>query len=270
MANYTINNLTELTGTAVGDFVPIWDTSAAVTRKSTLTNLFAAVAGAANTFTAGQVFAPTSTSQVPITITQPSGMSTFAFKISDSVGQRFAIQFISGFSRLYINDTDMGAGAAGSHVRIGRNSNASAGAGFIAMASRGGTDYRVWTDNTGVLRIHTGDPTNANDTAGTVVGAQTSMAEAKNLLGDVGDPVEALRAIISAARNGMKRFDYKSGAFNGEVFEGIVTDLAPRYGMDRDDAHPQGKALNEIQLLGDLVRAVAFIAEKINLDEDKK
>lgn len=61
----------------------------------------------------------------------------------------------------------------------------------------------------------------------------------------------------------VRRFVYRSGAFGGEEFEGVVTDLAPAYGMDRDEEQPAGKSLNEIQILGDLLRMVDSLAQRV-------
>lgn len=266
MSNYTINNLSELTGAVGGDYVALWDVSASQTKKVTLTNIWAAVMATANTFTAGQVIAPVSTSDTGFSVNMPSG-TTASMLVGRVAGTLRALLLFSSTTGYFkLEDVDLGSGNAGSYVSIGRNNNATNGAGFIRMVARGGSTYRVWIDNAGNARVHTADPTNANDLAGTVIGTQTSMAEAKNLLGEVGDPAEALRSIVEAAKTGLRRFTYKSGSFNGEEFEGVVTDLAPRYGMDRDSEHPAGKSLNEVQLFADLIRAVALIAEKVGIE----
>jgi hypothetical protein len=71
-------------------------------------------------------------------------------------------------------DQDAGDGNAGRYIKLGRNSNVTnPGAGFIELVDKSGTSYFVWPDDTGVLRIHTSKPSTANDTAGTVVGAQS-------------------------------------------------------------------------------------------------
>ena len=263
MANKTINDLTTQTAIVGTDYLPYWDVSAVATRKVTPNYINLILLGQGNTFTAGQIFAPTSTSDTGFTVNMPAGTTASAYiaRMGGTLRSLSLFSDVTGY--LHITDYDYGAGAAGSYVEVGRNTNASNGAGFIRMRARGSTTYRIWPDTAGQLRIHTADPTNANDVAGTVVGTQVSMADAKNLLGEVGDPREALKSIIDAAKNGLRRFNYKSGAFNNQEFEGIVTDLAPRYGLDRDEEHPTGKSLNEIQLFADLIQAVAYLAEKI-------
>jgi hypothetical protein len=62
----------------------------------------------------------------------------------------------------------------GCSITLERNSHSTTpAAAFILMEDKSGTDYFLWVDDSGVLRIHTAVPTNANDTAGTVVGTQT-------------------------------------------------------------------------------------------------
>lgn len=68
---------------------------------------------------------------------------------------------------------------------------------------------------------------------------------------------------MSAGLWAVRGFTYKSGAFQGARFEGVVVDYAPAYGMDRDTEHPAGKSLNEVNILGDLLRAVAYLTERV-------
>lgn len=78
---------------------------------------------------------------------------------------------------------------------------------------------------------------------------------------------KARRIVAERVRLGaeaVRRFVYRSGAFGGEEFEGVVTDLAPAYGMDRDEEQPAGKSLNEIQILGDLLRMVDSLAQRVD------
>ena len=267
MANKTINDLTALTGVASADLFPLWDASGSVTRKATLTNIFAVLLGQTNSFTATQTIAVPGTTTVSLILDTPASSTAQALQIK--IGGTAAILAIPAGPGpvISLQPMDTGNNIAGSYLVLGNNTNATKpGAGFVRFYGRAGSINRVWADSTGVMRIHNADPIYDNDAAGTVIGTQTSMAEAKNLLGEVGDPVEALRAIVAAAKTGLRRFTYKSGSFNNEEFEGVVTDLAPRYGMDRDEEHPAGKSLNEIQLFGDLIRAVALLAAKVGIE----
>lgn len=75
---------------------------------------------------------------------------------------------------------DLGS-SGGTKLQLGRNSNGSTPAGGnISFYNLGNTNYRVWADTSGLLRIMTGaDPTNANDTAGSVIGDQSSDVRLK-------------------------------------------------------------------------------------------
>ena len=167
----------------------------------------------------------------------------------------------SGKAALNLGSGDSGSSWGGA-VSIGRNSNASTpAAGFLQMVDKGNQAYNIWADDSGVLRINTALPTNANDTAGTVVGSQSSSLDSKDLLEGVSS-IEDVLAAVQRGAEAVRRFTYKSGAYNGEEFEGVVVDYAPRYGEDRDADHPSGKSLNLINVVGDLLRAVAWLVER--------
>lgn len=269
MATKTINDLPELTGVASGDFVAGWDISGVATMKFTLANIFNLLLTQANTFSAAVTIQPASLGSHGLIINSPTGTT--------NLGLRAQLNGVNYFYLLYpghanaassaavIPAVDGGNNLAGAFVEIGRNTNATKpGSGFVRMTARTGTTYRIWPDNTGVLRIHTSDPIYDNDTAGTVVGAQTSSLDAKEVLGAPISPAEALAAICASADHAIKRFIYKSGAFGGEEFSGVVVDFAPRYGMDRDKEHPHGKALNVINAVGDLMLAVKALNDRLD------
>lgn len=102
------------------------------------------------------------------------------------------------FRAIEVASTNMGTGAAGHVIIVGRNSNATPGAGSINLLSNAGTNGYVWQDAAGNLRIHTAAPTNANDTAGTVVGAQTSTRETKQDIEVYTMYRDALQKIVDA------------------------------------------------------------------------
>ena len=167
-------------------------------------------------------------------------------------------------SGVYLATADNGS-SYGPFISINRNSNASTpAAGWIQLVARTGVAVALWIDNAGNMRLNTGgNPTNANDTSGTVVGTQTSSLDSKEALGDTCTPEEALQHILEAAKGALRRFKYKNGSYNGQEFEGIITDFAPRYGMDRDASHPAGKSLNIIQVISDLILSVRYLSEKL-------
>lgn len=273
MGNKTVNDLAALTGVASGDYALLWDVSASGTRKATIANIIAVLLAQTNTFTATQTVTPTTTTN-GVVINSPAG-TTSGVPIVVQINGVNAARFIATdtVTNLYADNRNLGNNTQGPTLTAGRNTNAGAegpAPGVVNLFRANGSPTFLWFDNSALLRLNSAAPTGSSGTptvditAGTVVGTQTSSLDSKNILGDVGAPEEALWAIAEAAKM-LKRFEYKNGAFAGEQFEGVVTDYSPRYGMDRDAEHPFGKSLNEIQLLGDLIRAVALIAEKVGL-----
>ncbi len=218
----------------------------------------------ANTYTQTQTIQLASTGANGVVVDMPTSTSGNGVLVLYNGGSAIGLTATASNRRVTLAPFDNGAGL-GTIVAIDRNNNAStAAAGLLLMYNRGGTAYRVHVDASGNLRIGTTDPTSANDTANTVVGTQTSMAAAKHLFDDVTPIGEVLANIQQAATAAVRRFTYRSGAFNGEEFEGIVTDHgATLWRWIRDEEHPAGKSLNRITLLGDLLRAVAHLSERV-------
>ena len=155
----------------------------------------------------------------------------------------------------------------GPYINLGRNNNGTTpAAGFLYMANRGGTSYAVWVDSSGNLRIGTTLPTNAQDGSGAIVGTQSSSLDTKHIIEPFTDYGNALNAIIDAP---LFDFTYKSGAYNNQRFTGIVTDYAPVFGMDRDNAHPAGKALNEVTAHGYTFAAIKALHSRIEQLENQ-
>lgn len=233
-----ITDLSSLTTVADDDVLPIYDTSTTTDKKITRANLLGSLT---------------------LTVNAAAGNSQ-AWQLSGT--NRARIELRSNASLLVMEDFDNGTGN-GPRLQLGRNSNASTpAAGFVRMQNLGGTGYRVWPDTSGNLRIGTSDPTNANDTSGTVVGTQTSSLDAKNITGKPLPAVDILAA-VQAGAEAVRRWTYRNGAYNGEEFSGVVVDYAPRYGMDRDAEHPAGKSLNVATVIGDLLLAVANLSERV-------
>jgi hypothetical protein len=128
-----LEQVNECTDPTTGDFLWVYDASAGATDKDRKVNIsrFAILANA-QTFTAGQTFAPAAGVN-GITLTTPANQST---------------------SMILVQSADTGAGL-GPHINIGRNSNASTpAAGFLYVINRGGTGYSIWPDASGNLRIN--------------------------------------------------------------------------------------------------------------------
>ncbi|MFZ2187076.1 MAG: hypothetical protein WAV46_00370, partial [Candidatus Moraniibacteriota bacterium] len=171
----------------------------------------------------------------------------------------FGIGTSSPGTLLEIGSSDLGDGVAGPVITLGRNTNGTnTGAGSINIMSKAGTAGYVWQDNTGMLRINTAAPTNANDVAGTVIGTQASSLASKDLVGQFTDNAAALSAIIDAP---LYNFTYKSGAYNNQEFTGIITDYSPIFGMDKDTEHPNGKSLNMITAIGYTFGAIKELSQ---------
>lgn len=250
MTDKTITDLTALTAPVAADEIGIWDVSAAQYKKITRETLVGGTITGVGTLATGG-----------FTLTVPA---TGTAALRGTANTFTAVQTITPATPgcLVIGSFDNGSGG-GPRIEINRNTNAGTpAAGCIRLIESDGDDKYVWADAAGNLRIYANVPTNANDTAGTVVGAQTSMAEAKHIYAELSPLDEVLRRIADGA-DAVRTFAYRSGAFNRQRFEGVVTDYAPDYGMDRDAEHPAGKSLNEIQIAGDLLRAVAYLARRV-------
>lgn len=216
----------------------------------------------AQTFVKAQTFTPDATNVTAINVDMPALTSQRSYRWALGGTLRGYLQNTATENEMIFSGFDNGSGK-GSNIQLGRNTNGTASAaGFVAMTDKGGQVYRVWPDDNGLLRINNADPTSANDTAGSVVGAQSSSLDSKNVVGgavSVGD----IYLHIESGAAAVRRFTYKSGAFNNEEFSGMVVDYAPRYGMDRDGAHPAGKSLNVVTAIGDLMIAVTDLAARV-------
>ena len=231
----------------------------------------AALLATANTFTAQQTVSPSSTGVDGLIVNVPSSTAGYTQKWQYNSAVRANMLLQSAVSLLELNSYDAGNGSIAPQVRVGRNSNGTGpAAGCLALSARDGTLCYIWVDNSGNVRLSTASaPTNSTDTSGVVVGTQTSMAAAKNISGGLPNPTDALLGVWRAAKNGLRAWSYKSGSFNGEFFpNGLVTDYAPRYGMDRDAEHPAGKSLNIPVAIGDLMAAVAVIMKKLGIQSE--
>ncbi len=178
-----------------------------------------------------------------------------------SVGVNITTPTNQTFPGLSVSSAGCGS-SYGPFIQIGYNNNGSTpSAAWLRMYRRDGSTGDLWVDASGNLRIGVATAvTNATDTGGTVVGSQSSSLDTKHIIEPFTDYGSALNAIIDAP---LFDFTYKSGAFNGQRFTGIVTDYAPLFGMDRDEAHPAGKSLNEITAHGYTFAAIKALHKRI-------
>ena len=158
---------------------------------------------------------------------------------------------------------DLGNNVAGPRLGTGRNSNAGAegpAAGTVLYIKNDDTNGFTWVDGSGNLRIYTSAPTGSSgtptvaDTAGTVVGTQTSTLASKIMLGEDLTPGAALRVILQTP---VKHFRYKNDAYNGSEFHGIVADYSPEFAMD------DGRVFNPVSAVGYLIQGIKALTERI-------
>ena len=163
---------------------------------------------------------------------------------------------------LEIGSSDLGNGVAGPVITLGRNTNATnTGAGSLNFLSKTGTAGYVWQDAAGNLRINTSSPSNANDTAGTVIGAQTSTRETKQDIIDYTDYNGSLNMVLNAP---LHKFRYIK-----EV-EGYGTDsplAKTRIGYIADEVDPAfmvGNVIDQVSVNGILMASIKALNLKIN------
>lgn len=226
----------------------------------------AALRGVANTFTNTQTVTPSATNLNGLVLNMPTSTSASMVLCQYNSVERAKLSIISNDTILYLEPWDNGS-STGARFALGRNSNASTPApGFVWLMSSNGTFYPLWSDNSGNIRTDTsGNVQPVNATTGTVVGTQSSSLDSKIISDTLPDIQEAYQHILQAARTGLRAWSYKNNAYNGEFFpNGIVTDYAPRYGMDRDEEHPYGKSLNPPVAIGDLMASILVISERLD------
>lgn len=209
--------------------------------------------GSVNTFTKRQVINGASADAVDPLAVQVDSVQVASVDYRSSVGYRINLPAL-----------DMG-GQRGRSVQLGRdtdagNGGASAAAAFLQLERRSGTTDYVWVDATGNVRINTSVPTSANDTSGTVVGAQTSWHAVKQNV-EEWDGAEALDAIRSLTLYSYQMIEDSQETPDGgkPTYRGIVI-------MDEDReanawfglgyAENQVPALNDRNLFGYMLAAI--------------
>jgi hypothetical protein len=195
-----------------------------------------------------------STSTVGLVVDTPASTTSESISLRYNGSERVRFLNWATLNAIYLTSFDNGTGA-GSFFYAQKNSNGSTpAAGFVYLDGLSNS-YSIWPDTSGNLRILAGSfPINASDTAGTVIGTQTSTLASKILLGGDLTPGEALRTILQTP---VKHFKYKSDAYNGSEFHGIVADYSPEFSMD------EGRVFNPVSAFGYMVQAVKALTERI-------
>ena len=155
----------------------------------------------------------------------------------------------------------MGNGVAGPIITLGRNTNATnAGAGSINFLNSAGTAGYVWQDAGGNIRINTSAPTTANDTAGTVVGSQTSTRDTKQDIKDYTDYGSALSMVLDAPLHTFRYIKEVNGY-------GTDSPLAKtRIGYIADEVDPAfmvGNVIDQVSVNGILMASIKEMNLKI-------
>lgn len=257
-----IEDLNENTAPVSGDYLLCYDASAGSTDKDRKVNVGKfAVLATANAFTATQSFVPSATGDHAISVNMPTSTSGDTLRMLYNNTLRARISILANDTLLNLDAFSNGT-STGARLVLGRNSNASTPApGFVWFQAPNGTLYPLWSDNSGNIRTDAaGNVQPISSTTGTVVGTQTSSLDSKDVLGEFTDYDGALAAILNAP---LYDFTYKNGRFGDEKFTGIITDYSPTFGMDRDDAHPAGKSLNEVTAFGYTVAAFKALTRRI-------
>jgi hypothetical protein len=173
-----------------------------------------------------------------------------------------------------MDDLDLGDDIAGPRIHIGRNSNSTnSNSGTLSFDDIGGTTHYIWLDNSaspGDLRVNTAAPASSvADTAGTIVGTQSSAMALKNIHKTWNDS-ESMNALNTVLNTPVYDFTYK-GKYDGQVFTGVAIPdgEVPWFGYDvatENDIVPEGtaKSLNEISVAGYLILSVKALNQKID------
>jgi hypothetical protein len=158
-----------------------------------------------------------------------------------------------------------GVTSAGPGLGVGRNSTGAGAPGMIHFVRKDGTDAWIWADTSGKIRTSaTGvapPQVDTGDTVGTVVGDQTSTLDTKRLLGDDLQPFDALDIVLHTP---VRQFVYKSGAYSGSTFQGIIADWSPEFAMDPDKQHPNGRSFNPVNAFGYTVESIKALQAEID------
>lgn len=261
--NMSIVNVVTRTGTPIVNRLAIW-ADATTLQDGAVTIADVARLSILQTYTRGHIINPP-TGDIGLLIDTVANPTERPLRIRMNGVERLNFLMNNTNNQFSVGSFDNGA-APGSVMIIGHNNNASTPApGTFLVTGANATNYSIYPDNSGVWRTITGLPTNATFATGTVVGAQTSHAKMKDVLGEPISDSEALQMIVAAAEL-VRRFVYKNGAYGGEEFSGLVLDgdELHRYGMDADADHKAGKSLNVISVIGDLCLALRELAGRVD------
>lgn len=170
-----------------------------------------------------------------------------------------------------ITASDNGTGV-GQKIFLARNSNAGTpAAALVGFSSNTGAENRVWADATGLLRIwDSGDPTNANDTAGTVVGDQTSDVRDKEVLRSYTSTAELLTDLVNIP---LEEYRFKNDSRRGaKVIRGPVIHAKDRktWWVMNGDHKDARAALDTAALWGAAIGSIQELTERTDRIESRE
>lgn len=238
-----------------------------------------AALGTDQTFTETNIFAPTGTASGDraIYIQMPASATANALRVDYDGTNALSATQAAAQSILAVNGRNLGNNVAGPTVLISRNTNAGAeggAAGTIQQAQGDGTVRFLWPDATGDLRIHTAAPTGSSgaptvsDTAGTVVGDQTSHVYLKENIAEHADRDGLLAAVLA-----VKLYDYqmiedsrRRSDDSRQTYTGLVITDEDRQNnawFANNLGRQQVPVLNERNLFGYLIGAIQAQQQQI-------
>lgn len=224
---------------------------------------------------APNIFAPDA-GNYAIYVNQPTAeASASGINVANNNAIAIRLTAWSGFTQIEATRRDLGNNVGGPRLYVARNSNAGTegpAAGSIRMEGASGEGY-VWRDASGNIRIHTAAPTGSSgsptvsDTAGTVVGTQTSWHELKESISEW-DGAGALDAVLALQLYEYQMIDDGQQTAEGEkpTYRGIVIMDEDResnawFGTGYGDQ--QVPVLNDRNLFGYLIASIQAQAAQI-------
>lgn len=171
---------------------------------------------------------------------------------------RANLDIVDGGTTFTFFSFDNGSGL-GTFCQMERNSNATTPApGFLRLEAADAALARVWSDNAMDLRIwEGGNPTNANLTAGTVVGTQTSWWALKQNIIPFMDYTKALAAVVNTP---LYSFDLNERHYDAGY---VIHDEDKGKWFSWNDQRQQVPALNERQILGYHAASIKALHERL-------
>lgn len=191
----------------------------------------------------------------PVAQLKSNGNVLVSFASSNDAGTNF-------FEAVALNAVpfDNGTGA-GKRINLRRNNNSSTpAAAALLLEDKGGSLQYFWPDDSaaeGVLRQSTTEPTNANNTAGVVVGDQTSWYELKTNIESWDDGEWAIKRLMETDLHTFQ-FENCSRRLNKMMHGYVIYDRDAWYAMNV--APNQTPCLDETEVLGTLTAAVKWLA----------